>query len=114
LDAQTPTPWRYRLEAGIHLPGANPAAAQSPPWICYFTERLGGTVQLGGTPQPSMIFTLTQPVIDALNALTLARTPPAVIEKGLQEMTRPIDARTAPAPAAPANPAPTVAPAAKP
>jgi len=114
LDAQTPTPWRYRLEAGILLPGASPAAAQTPPWICYFTERLGGTVQLGGTPQPSMIFTLTQPVVDALNALTLARTPPAVIGKGLQEMTQPIDTHTAPAPVAPANPAPATAPAAKP
>jgi hypothetical protein len=71
-------------------------------------------VQLGGTPQPPMIFTLTQPVLDALNALTLARTPPAVIEKGLQEMTQPIDTHTAPAPTAPANPAPAAAPAAKP
>jgi hypothetical protein len=33
-----------------------------------------------------------------------------VIEKGLQEMTQPIDARTAPAPAAPANPAPAAKP----
>ena len=114
LDANTPTPWTYRLEAGINLPGANPATAQTPPWICYFSERLGGTMQLGGTPQPPMIFTLTQPVMDALNALTLARAPPAVIEKGLQEMTQPIDARSPPAPAAPANPAPAAAPAAKP
>jgi len=114
LDAQTPTPWRYRLEAGIHLPGANSTTAQTPPWICYFTERLGGTVQLGGTPQPPMVFTLTQPVLDALNALTLARTPPAVIEKGLQEMTQPIDAHAAPAPTVPANPPPATAPAAKP
>ncbi len=114
LDAKTPTPWRYELVADIHLPGTNPAAAQTPPWICYFTERLGGTMQLGGTPQPPMIFRLTQPVIDALNTLTLARTPPAVIQKGLEGMTKPIDPRASAAPAAPANPAPATAPAAQP
>ncbi|MGA2052161.1 MAG: DUF4340 domain-containing protein [Opitutales bacterium] len=99
LDPQTPTPWRYRLDAGIRLPGAAQGSAASPLWVCYFTERLGGLMQIGGTPQPPMIFTLPQSLIDALYGLTLAVTPPPPVEKGLQELNQPIDARNPPAPA---------------
>jgi hypothetical protein len=113
LDARTPTPWRYRLDAGIRLPGADQTQAQTAPWVCYFTDRLGGSTQIGGSPQPPMIFTLPQPLIDALYALTLARTPPPVVQKGLDEMNQPIETRSvvAPAPAiAPASATPAAAP----
>jgi hypothetical protein len=102
LDAKTPAPWRYRLDAGILLPGASPGPAPAPPWVCYFTDRLGGVTQIGGTPQPPMIFTLPQSLIDALYGLTLARTPPPEVEKGLDELNQPIDARNPP-PALPAG-----------
>jgi hypothetical protein len=108
LDATTPVPWRYRLDAGVTLPGASTGQPQAQTLTFYFSDRLGGAMQIGGTPQPAMIFILPQPVIDALYTLTLARTPPAIVQKGLREMDQPIDNRAPPPAATPPSPtAPT-------
>ncbi|MCC5806054.1 MAG: DUF4340 domain-containing protein [Opitutales bacterium] len=83
LDADTEIPWHYRLEAEVRLPGA---PGDEPRIDTYhLTERLGGRTQFGGSASANVVFTLTQPLIDALDQLVAAGsgheppdgTPPA-------------------------------------
>jgi hypothetical protein len=110
LDAATPVPWHYRLDADIRLPGADQTQTQAKTLTFYFSERMGGSMQIGGTPQPAMIFTLPQDLIDALNVVTLSKTPPAVVQQALRQMDQPIDPRTAPTPVNGSTPPPASSP----
>lgn len=66
----SPTPWRYRLDVDLTLSGGTTQTASS---RFYFTERLGGTTQYGGTAEfDGVTFELPQDLIDALFALTYA------------------------------------------
>ncbi len=78
LDADTEIPWRYRIEAEIQLPGAPDDEPRVDTY--HLTERLGGRTQFGGSASANVVFTLTQPLIDALDRLVAAhpaREPPA-------------------------------------
>lgn len=61
-------PWRYRLDYTIAFPGAPEATAS-----LFLTERLGGSTLLAGTADfGGVTFAVTQPLLDALHALTYA------------------------------------------
>ena len=61
-------PWRYQLEAVISLPGTA-GANQTSTLALNLTERLGGNQQFGGIKQLDTVFSLEQPLIDALWAV---------------------------------------------
>lgn len=64
-------PWRYRLDVTIALSGG---AEQTETSRLFLTERLAGSVQLAGTADfGGVTFEVTQPLIDALFALTFPR-----------------------------------------
>ncbi len=105
LDADTKIPWRYRLEAKILLPGA---PGDEPRVDTYhLTERLGGRTQFGGSASANVVFTLTQPLIDALDRLVTARPerepppaapPPADLPPMVPEAARHADDDNGPEP----------------
>ena len=66
--------WRYHLNTEIHLPGGNEDRIQNRTFS--FSERLGGTTQIGGSPDSYVIFTIKQNLIDSLFELTFDHTPP--------------------------------------
>ena len=66
-------PWRFELEAEIALPGGDSNVTESRTYL--FSERLGGTHQIGGTPDFDAIFKLEQSMIDVIQAI--ARNPNA-------------------------------------
>lgn len=79
-------PWRYRLDYGITFAGTPESPAS-----LFLTERLGGSTLVAGTADfGGVAFTVTQPMLDALFALTYsnkqdpgpapAPTPPAPAE----------------------------------
>lgn len=86
-------PWRYRLDYTVAFAGAPETPAS-----LFLTERLGGMTLVAGTAEfGGATFTVTQPLLDALFALTY---------------TGPHDPGPAPAPAAPpaeTKPAPETA-----
>ncbi len=69
-------PWKYLLKSTLHLPGG--AEDQIRQLNFYFTERLGGTTQIGGSPEYSAIFELDQKLIDAIFHFTFEREQPEV------------------------------------
>jgi hypothetical protein len=63
-------PWRYRLDYTVAFAGA----AESPSSL-FLTERLGGMTLVAGTAEfGGVTFTVTQPLLDALFALTYTAT----------------------------------------
>lgn len=66
LDGSTRLPWVYSLEVAVLDSGNKEPSMMR----YYFSERLGGTLQIGGSPQSGVVFTLKQPLVDALDALT--------------------------------------------
>jgi hypothetical protein len=61
--------WKYRLEATVALPGGA-GSGQVNTVTLWFTERTGGTEQLAGSKQFGAVFSVEQPLLDALWALT--------------------------------------------
>jgi hypothetical protein len=68
-----PRPWRYRLETEIRLAGGSGEPTTS---SLFFSERLGGALQLVGSAEFDTVFEATQPMIDALFTLTEGRSDP--------------------------------------
>lgn len=68
LDADKKLPWAYRLSADILLPGGATDQTQQIDYV--FTERLSGTMQIGGSPARNTIFELNLDLIEALYVLT--------------------------------------------
>ncbi|MGF1484301.1 MAG: DUF4340 domain-containing protein [Opitutales bacterium] len=66
-------PWSFVLEAEVLLPGGDTDQVETIRY--YFSKRLSGQVQVGGSPDPGMIFTLPQELIEALFVLTFGRQP---------------------------------------
>lgn len=63
-------PWRYRLDYTVAFAGSAEAPAS-----LFLTERLGGSTLVAGTADfDGVTFTVTQPLLDALFALTYAVT----------------------------------------
>ncbi|HEY1108088.1 MAG TPA: hypothetical protein VGE76_05640, partial [Opitutaceae bacterium] len=70
-------PWRFQLETTLALPVGN-AQEQTRTLTLQLTERLGGALQFGGSKASDAVFSLEQPLIDALWVLTYgARDPGA-------------------------------------
>jgi len=68
-----PQPWKYQLDLTLVLPGGTGAAQNSTTSTLYFTDRLGGTSMLVGTPEfGGVVFEATQEMLDAIFALTYA------------------------------------------
>lgn len=72
IDGET-RPWRYRLETEIRLAGGSGEPTVS---SLFFTERLGAAQQLVGSAEFDTIFVATQPLLDALFALSEGRGDP--------------------------------------
>ncbi len=75
LDKKTNLPWKYRFDAVILLPSGNGKEIVNKTY--FFTDRVGGTTQYGGSPDDDLTFTLTQKLIDALFTVTF--TPESII-----------------------------------
>ena len=75
-------PWKYLLESKISLPGGTQNQLRI--YNFYFTDRIGGTTQIGGSPEYNLIFELSQELIDALFTLAFRREAP-----GLQDVAPP-------------------------
>ncbi|MBK8856446.1 MAG: DUF4340 domain-containing protein [Opitutaceae bacterium] len=86
-------PWRYRLEATVDLPAGTGVQTETETW--FFTERIAGTQQLGGSEKYAATFELEQALLDALWAVTYAQRDPG-----------PPSVPTPPAPATVATPQP--------
>ena len=67
-------PWRFELIAEIALPGGDGNVTESRSYM--FTERTGGTTQLGGTATPNTLFKLDQRMIDVLQDIAENTNPP--------------------------------------
>jgi hypothetical protein len=72
--------WRYQLDATVVLPGGG-GGEQTNTSTLFFTERTGGSHQLGGAKDLDLVFELEQPLVDALWSLTYgARDPGPQLE----------------------------------
>lgn len=74
IDSQTTRPWVFKLSAEILLPGDETDRSDTRSYV--FTERLSGTVQVGGSELHNVIFEIPQMTLDALYALTNDMQPP--------------------------------------
>ena len=68
VDVDKKRPWVYRLSATIQLPGGDTDRSETHEYV--FTERLSGTVQVGGSARHGVIFEIPQPLLDAIYELT--------------------------------------------
>ncbi|MEO6245222.1 MAG: DUF4340 domain-containing protein, partial [Opitutaceae bacterium] len=72
--------WRYQLEATVAVPLAG-STEQTTPFSLLLTERLGGTAQFAGSKELNLVFSLEQPLVDALWTLIYgARDPGPRVE----------------------------------
>jgi hypothetical protein len=62
-------PWKFRLDAAISLPGGE-GREQTSVSSLWLSERLGGSLQLAGSPEVAAVFAIEQPLLDALWTLT--------------------------------------------
>ena len=67
--------WRWQLDATITVPAAG-GAEQSSALTLLLTERLGGTSQFAGSKELDTVFSLEQPLVDALWSLTYGPRDP--------------------------------------
>lgn len=74
IDPDRTLPWRYRLDAEILLPGSDQDQIREVSY--FFTERLSGTKQIGGSAATDVLFECTQGMIDTLYQLTEAMELP--------------------------------------
>jgi hypothetical protein len=68
-------PWRFQLDAAIAMPGAAPLE-QARTFALLLTERLGSSQQFAGSKELDVVFTLEQPLIDALWSLAYGSRDP--------------------------------------
>lgn len=67
--------WRYEVDTTIVLPAAA-GGEQSNTSALFFTERVGGALQLAGSKEFDAVFEIDQPLVDALWALTYGPRDP--------------------------------------
>ncbi|MDR0535503.1 MAG: DUF4340 domain-containing protein [Puniceicoccales bacterium] len=68
--SQVPAGWRYRLDVSLSSPKVKIMETRT----LYLTERLGGTLQIAGSPLHDCVFEVEQPLLDALFPLTHLKT----------------------------------------
>ena len=61
--------WKYRLDAAVSLPGGA-GSWQVNTMTLWFAERTGGAEQFAGSKEFGVVFTIEQPLLDALFRLT--------------------------------------------
>lgn len=66
LDSETQLPWVYKIEATTLLPGGDTSKTSTLEY--YFTKRLNGVLQIGGSKEKDVIFSADQNWIDHLFA----------------------------------------------
>lgn len=85
-------PWRWRLDVVFELPGGQSSRAER---VAYtFSERLGGTTQIGGSPDHEVMFEVPQTVVDAL--FVIADRPARRLPEAPDPVYREETAETAP------------------
>ena len=67
-------PWRFQLAVEIALPGGDSNITETRVYL--FSERLGGTTQIGGTTDCDALFKLDQPMIDLIDKIVRNPIPP--------------------------------------
>lgn len=67
-------PWRYRLDTTISLPSSE--GEETEVTELFFSQRLGGSTQLAGSPAFDAVFEVSQPLLDAMWNLTYAEIDP--------------------------------------
>jgi hypothetical protein len=68
-------PWRFQLDSTILFPGV--ADVEQPRVLTlYLTERLGGNQQFAGSKELDTVFSLEQPLVDALWSLAYGNRDP--------------------------------------
>lgn len=98
-------PWRYRLEATATLVGG--AGEQTSVTKLFLTSRVGGDQQLAGSPanEYNAVFSIEQPLLDALWTLTEApRDPGPIPPAPVTAVAAPAVPESTPAPAATVEP----------
>ncbi len=68
IDVDKTLPWVFKLSATLQLPGGETDRTETREYV--FTERLSGTIQIGGSPLYDTIFEIPQTLLDALYELT--------------------------------------------
>ncbi len=86
LDNYTELPWRYKINATVYLPTSQ-GAERYDPIEYYLTERIGGSLQLGGSPRYGVTFALPQKFIDGLFIITFNKKFPAQYNAGNNNST---------------------------
>jgi len=69
-------PWRWRLDTTVRLPSGR-GDEQSETHSLFLSERLGGSLQLAGSPQLGLVFAINQALLDAFWSLSY-REPSSV------------------------------------
>jgi|GEM_PF-126561 len=81
--------WRWRLDTTVRLPSGRSGDEQSQTISLFLTERIGGNLQLAGSPELGLVFAINQPLLDALWPLTYR-------ERSAVEATPPDSAKLSP------------------
>ena len=68
-------PWRLQLDATVAVPVTG-GADQTSPLTLLLTEKLGGTLQFAGSKELDLVFSLEQPLVDALWSLAYGPRDP--------------------------------------
>jgi len=100
VDDERTLPWRYRLTAEIVLPGDETDRIETREIV--LTERLSGTVQVGGSERHNAVFEISRRMLDALYVLTGDLEPPP--EAGDEPVPDPEPVEPVPAPEPIPNP----------
>lgn len=95
-DANEATPWAYRLKAHIDLPAGDSVKHSIREFM--FSDRLAGTLQIGGSPQDNCTFLLPPKMITALYAFTESMSLPAELEGHFEAPALPLEPLVDPAP----------------
>lgn len=82
LDSEKVLPWLYRLQAKVFLSGSESNDERDDTLEFYFTERVSGNLQIGGSPQDNSLFRLNQQWIDDLYTLTSSVDHHNIAESG--------------------------------
>jgi len=100
VDAEKDIPWAFKLSATLQLPGGETDRIETREYV--FTERLSGTVQVGGSPLHDTIFEIPQTLLDALYELTEDMVlPPEATEQEIVPTPAIIEPVAEPAPQLP-------------
>ncbi len=86
-DTDQAYPWAFQLIATIQLPGGESNRTETREY--FFSKRLSGTRQIGGSKEKDVVFDISQALIDALYEITDDMTlPPEAMN---QPVTKPSD-----------------------